>query len=62
MFSRKNLARFQEKWAGLHPCADSARRDQLRGLQLVVEVDRDVLVFYRIKVLRSVLSKAEFWF
>lgn len=30
--------RFQEKWAGLHPCADAARREQLRGLQLVVEV------------------------
>lgn len=42
--------RFQEKWAGLHPCADSARRDQLRGLQLVVEVwccrgDDGVLAF-----------------
>ncbi|CAM9754681.1 unnamed protein product [Ectocarpus sp. 6 AP-2014] len=37
--------RFQEKWAGLHPCADSARRDQLRGLQLVVEVE-DFLSFY----------------
>lgn len=32
------MDRFQEKWAALHPCADSARRDQLRGLQLVVEV------------------------
>lgn len=32
--------RFQEKWAGLHACADAARRDQLRGLQLVVEVIR----------------------
>lgn len=30
--------RFQEKWSGLHPCADAARRDQLRGLQLIVEV------------------------
>eukprot|EP00903_Cladosiphon_okamuranus_P011333 g10683.t1 len=37
--------RFQEKWAGLHPCADSARRDQLRGLQLVVEVE-DFLSFH----------------
>lgn len=30
--------RFQEKWAGLHACAEAARQDQLRGLQLVVEV------------------------
>eukprot|EP00752_Nemacystus_decipiens_P003549 g3275.t1 len=37
--------RFQEKWGGLHPCADSARRDQLRGLQLVVEVE-DFLSFH----------------
>ena len=34
----KPCRRFQEKWAALHPCADSARRHQLRGLQLVVEV------------------------
>ncbi|CAM9159135.1 unnamed protein product, partial [Hapterophycus canaliculatus] len=37
--------RYGEKWAGLHPCADSARRDQLRSLQLVVEVE-DFLSFH----------------
>lgn len=29
---------FQQTWAVLHPCADSARRELLRGLQLAVEV------------------------
>ncbi|CAM9225962.1 unnamed protein product, partial [Choristocarpus tenellus] len=37
--------RFLERWSGLHPCADAARREQLRGLQLVVEVE-DYLSFH----------------
>ncbi|CAM9285642.1 unnamed protein product [Discosporangium mesarthrocarpum] len=36
--------RFLERWSGLHPCANAARGEQLRGLQIVVEVE-DFLSF-----------------